>query len=692
MNARKCLIVVILLGFCSVPLVAWAGEMAGDETEAMASLLEMDLEQLTGLEVSLATGSLKPLRLAPAVASVITAEDIEKMGAATLDDVLQTVPGLYAAPSGFNIFSSIWSIRGVRTSNNPHVLLLINGVPLTQVIDGRRAQTYHMQVAMISRVEVVRGPGSAVHGADAFAGTVNVITKDGQEVDGTKAGLRYGSFETSDGWLQHGSTYGGWDIVGGLEGRKTAGDDERIVEQDRLGSGAPSLAPGPLDTRSQQVDAHLGFNKDNRWIARFYGVLLEDNAMGPGGTQTLNYDSFVDGRQLLADLSYHNNELVSDWDLSLQATYFYSYFDNDFQLFPAEYLNMRGNPIATTQTSSLEAVGLYHGVSSHLLRFAAGLKYSDVETDEYRNFPPGVTDPYGQMIHSQDSPYIYMKDQYRSLWHVSLQDEWSLIKGWELTAGLRYDDYSDFGATTNPRVALVWEARYDLTTKLMYGRAFRPPAFNEMYINYNPSVVGNSAITPETIDTYELAFDYQPARNLRTVVSVFYFEIDGLIELGGTPVAYDNRRDQKGHGFELEVQWQAFAELKLSGNLSNQRSEDMDTGEQTPDTPEWQAYLTGNWLFMPQWSLDGQVYLISTRHRAADDPREDIDDYEMVNLTIRRKNIFKHWDMALAVRNVFDQDIREPSPYDPAAPDGAYIPNDYPMEGRAVWAELRASF
>lgn len=95
---------------------------------------------------------------------------------------------------------------------------------------------------------------------------------------------------------------------------------------------------------------------------------------------------------------------------------------------------------------------------------------------------------------------------------------------------------------------------------------------------------------------------------------------------------------------------------------------------------------------MPEWSLNGQYYWVADRHRAKADPRNDIDDYDTINLTLRRKNIFDRCDMAIAVRNLFDEDIREPSPYDSSTVDGAYILNDYPMESRAIWAEVRVHF
>ncbi len=674
--------------------VSESGDVAEFSAMFGADLQEEDVYRADRLLVT-ATGSLKPVHLAPSVASVITAEDIEAMGATTLDEVLETVPGLHVSPSGLNIFSSIWSIRGMRTGNNPQVLLLINGLPLTRIIEGERLKTSNIPVAMISRVEVVRGPGSAVHGADAFSGTVNVITKDGHEVDGTKAGIRYGSFDTTDAWLQHGGTYGGWNLVAGVEMQKTQGDHKRIINQDGLGSGPPSLAPDELDTRAEQVDAHLGFNKEDRWVAGFYGHWHE-NRMGPGAVQVLNYDSLSDGNQLLFDIMYHNKELSKDWDVSIRGHYLYQELDGFFQFYPEEYLNAQGRPIGEENNGGLEAVGIYSGLPDHSLRFAAGFKYFDAETNEYKNLLLTIVPPsdwFGPMYSLRGTPDIFMEDQHRFLQYASFQDEWAFVRNWELTVGVRYDEYDDFGSTINPRLALVWEARSDLTAKILYGRAFRAPSFSEQYFQSNPVIHGNPDVNPEVMDSYELALDWQATQDLRIVPSVFYQEIDDLIQyVGPLPAVAENFATLKSHGCELDINWQVTRNFQVRGNLAYQRTENQETDEIMPDTPEWKVYADADWKFLPDWSINGQYFWIADRHRASGDPRPDIDNCSLVNLTLRRKNIAAHWDAALSLRNLFDEDIREPSPYDPTAPDGALIPDDYPMPGMAIWCEVRLHF
>lgn len=688
---------------CSPALTMAAGheQLSQEEQDARAmvemfpkdALSESDVYRADQLLIS-ATGSLKPVHLAPSVATVITAAQIEKMGATTLDEILETVPGLHVAPSGLNAFSSIWSIRGVRTNINPQVLLLLNGVGINSATNGGRVHRYNMPVSMISRVEVIRGPGSAIYGADAFAGTINVITKDGHEVDGTQTGIRYGSFETIDGWLQHGASYGSWNVVAGIEVRKTDGDDNRVISQDGLGSAPPSLAPGPLDTRREHVDLNLAVNKDDRWIGRFYGSWVNDTGMGPGAIQVLNNNgSTIKNNQYLLDLIYNNSDIIADLDLSLKGSHLYQKGDNYFQFYPSGMMNMLGNPIATMQTTGLELVGKYNSFTSHVLRSSLGVKYYKIETDQYKNFGPGVSDQFGALVSVKGTPYIFMENQDRTLWYLSLQDEWSLARGWALTAGVRYDDYNDIGSTTNPRLALVWETMPELTSKLMYGRAFRAPSFQEQHFQANPVITGNSNLAPETIDTYELAFDWQPTNNLRIVPSFFYYEIEGLIEfVGPLPSQAQNNGARKGQGLELEADWQVIDNLQLKANFSYQRSKNKETDELIADTPEVQFYTEANWAFLPEWNLNGQYIWIGDRHRASNDPRSDIDDYGLVNVTLRRKNIAKHWDVAMSVRNLFDEDAREPSPYDPAAPLGAQIPDDYPMEGRAFWAELRFHF
>jgi len=682
-----------------------------------------------------ATGSQKPVHLAPSVASVITADDIEKMGATTLDEALETVPGLHVSPSNKNQLDSIFSIRGIHTSLNPEVLVLVNGLPVSHAYSGSRPFSFQIPASMISRIEVVRGPGSAVHGADAFAGTINVITKDSHEIDGNRAGVRYGSFDRTDLWLQHGQTYNGWNLAMGVDYMKSNGDKDRIIDSDlqsALDSPPPagfgthaSLAPGALPTAFERVNGHVELAKDN-WTLRAWGWLLEDDQMGDGVTSTLAPGNNLDGKECVLDLNHSNKTLLADTTLTTRLNYSYLKVDPYFQLLPPGAMatigadgnllpplllvhgvalfpdGVIGHPTTVDKTIGIEEVIDYAGFNNHKWRGSVGYRQVKEATAEEKNFGPGVLDNSpspivvnGTLTDLTGTANIFMDDQVRRLGYISLQDEWAFARHLELTAGVRYDEYSDFGSTLNPRAALVWETLPELTTKLMYGSAFRPPSFTELYAKNNPSNLGNPDLQPETIDTYELAFDYQPTSKLRTVLSLFTYSIKDLIELvqdpGQTTLTAQNHKDQVGRGLELEAEWEALPTLHLKGNVAYQRSKDDKTDEVVPEAPELQFYANALWDFQSDWSLNGQYFWIGDRHRATADTRPDIGDYDLVNLTLRRKNIAKHWDAALAVRNIFNEDVREPTNYNPAAGIAA-IPNDYPMESRAIWGEVSCHF
>lgn len=659
-----------------------------EESTAMASLLQKGLAELVELEVSLSTGTPKSLKLAPSVATVITAQDIEDMGATTLDEILQTVPGLYVMPSATNIFSPNWVFRGVNTSVNPQVLLLIDGQPLRFIANGAKPFLLRMPVSMVSRVEIIRGPGSAMLGADAFAGAINIITKDSNDIAGSSIGVRGGSFGARDVWAQHGGSYNGWDVAVGAEYAKGDGDSSRIINQDALGSGPPSLAPGPIDTHYETFNSSLNVRKDKITL-RLNESWMIDNGIGSGINTLSGGKSKANNFVLMGSIGYLEKDLLMDFDLAATISGSYAKLENTFYFFPESYKKMIGKPGVRELNGGIEFTGDYHGFSAHRARLMLGMNNYNADTFQHKNYGKGVDVQFGDVVDITDTPYVYMTDQHRRLIYAGMQDEWMLSGNLELTAGVRYDDYSDFGSAVSPRLALVWHTTPELVSKLLYGRAFRPPSFGEMHNQNNPSVIGNPNLDPETTDTYEVAFDYRPNKALRMGLNLYEYRINGLIDYIADPApattrTAQNARDQKGRGFELETEWMATEALRLRANYSYQLAKDSLTDAVVPDIPASKFYANANWKFMPQWSLDGQYWRVMDRHRAVGDTRPAIKDYSLTNLTLRRKNIANHFDMALAVRNVFNNNVREPS--QPA------IPGDFPMESRSYWAEMKYTF
>ena len=719
-----------------VALAATGGSVNGATTgdEKMEEVREMfsspfqeeDYYRTDRLLLS-ATGTLKPIYRAPAVADVITAEDMENVGVKTLYEALELVNGLHVGVSTKNGMSPIISLRGIHTSINPQVLIMMNGIPISSLYTGTRA-FLHLPVASIARIEVVRGPGSAVYGADALAGTVNIITKDGKDLEGSVVGGGVGSFGTTQVWAQNGSTRGSFEYFLNAEYMKTNGDRDRVIDSDLqtvFDGGVPgaSMAPGAPDTSREVLNANFSATK-GKWAFNAWGI-TQNLGIGDGVTNNLSSTGKGEVNQYLLDLIYRDAQLVRDVDLNLRLYHMYYEQDAFLQIFPGGAIlpigadgninfsapvgmvlfpdGVYGEPVQRDRHTGIDLTMLYEGFTTHRLRLGTGAKDLREDTEEYKNFGPGTPLEGGAPPAVQDGTLyevtgldIYMTEQRRRLWYASIQDEWSFAKRWELTAGVRYDSYSDFGETINPRLALVWETRPDLVTKLLYGKAFRAPAANELYNRNNPSNLGNPNLKPETIQTGEFVLDYQPLRQLRMVFNTFYYEIKDLIELvpdpGESTLTSQNAKNQKGYGFELEADWEITPTLRLKAAYAYQRAKDKNSGEIVAEAPQQKFLLNPHWQFSPDWSLDTQLYMIADRPRATGDTRPEIKDYELVNLIVRKKEILGHWDLALKVRNVFGEDVREPCSYNPNVPQKSSIPNDYPMEGRGIYGEMQLRF
>ena len=156
------------------------------------------------------------------------------------------------------------------------------------------------------------------------------------------------------------------------------------------------------------------------------------------------------------------------------------------------------------------------------------------------------------MVDVSDTPFVFLTEDERRNTYAYIQDVWQFSNDWELTAGLRYDDYSDFGATTNPRLALVWSTSYELTTKFLYGEAFRAPSFAQTRAINNPLIQGNLELQPEQIKSYEVAFDYRPSYDLTLNLNFFHYNWTDIIQFipdfSGSSRTAQNAGEQTGKG------------------------------------------------------------------------------------------------------------------------------------------------
>jgi outer membrane receptor for ferrienterochelin and colicins len=684
--------------FCAFLTSVWIGAAAAQTTE------EEDLALAYGDKsmISIATGSPQPITRAPAVATVITARDIAAMGATDLDQALESVPGLHVSMSSVAL-NPIYEFRGIATKYNQQVLMLVNGIPITNVLWGERGQIWGgMPLENVGRIEVIRGPGSALYGADAFSGVINIITKTAADINGTEYGLRAGSFNSRDGWAQYGGKLGAFDAAfylgaGRTDGQKGIMQNDAQSAWDGIFATNASLAPGPINAERKGIDARADLSHE-AWRFRA-GYQKRDLGMGAGVAGSLDPNSRGHSSRLYLDLSYEKANWAQNLDLSGVVGYYdikEKPGDPAYTLFPAGAFGgafpngMIGNPGHSERHTHASISAFYTRFEQHRIRIGTGYRMEDMyDIQEAKNFDATFTPLPGGLTDVSGNPaLVYMIPHRRNVSYAFAQDEWSFAKDWALTAGVRQDRYSDFGATTNPRLALVWDAAYNVVVKAIHGTAFRAPSFAELYAINNPVATGNANLKPETITTDELAFAWQPVARLQNNLNFFRYRMRNII-LPATP--YQNTGDQVGRGFEFESTLDVASNVRLTGNFSLQHSIDQASGQDAGMAPHRRLFARAEWRFAPLWQVSTKANYVADRMREPGDTRAKIPDYTLVDLTLRRESFAGNWDMRATVTNLFDRDAKEPTfkSVGTTVPGNPITLSDLPLPGRAFYLQFQ---
>lgn len=648
---------------------------AQPEDEEIRQLMAMSLEELMTTTVTISTNTKQTLSKAPGVVSVITSDDIKATGTTNLMEILQSVPGIYVKANLFG-FKPLISFRGASGTN---VLLMINGAPAKDLVWSPGIFWKGMPADMIERIEIIRGPGSALYGSDASAGVINVITRTAGTIDYSEAGMRLGSFDTGNVWLQHGMRWNGFEIALMADVSRTDGHSPFIRR-------AYGNSSGQADYGYESQDWHLSVARGN-WRMLLDHARHDDVAIGLTGGAVLDPETRANDSLSSLALLYADPEFADDWALNGEFRYRdmqYSSGNGYFEGIPA-YANLKQESSAERRLN-FEISAMYSGVRDHRLRFGGGY----VEHDLYAFTQ--VLDGVSKVIDNGDTytflptavvPVTSTAPHRRKNRYVFLQDIWSFSQDWELTAGVRYDHYSDFGSTLNPRLALVWQTTNQVTTKLMYGRAFRAPSYLERYVTTaaNPP---NPELSPERSKTLELSFAWRATRDLRLGANIYRFERRDVIA-PNPPVSgqFDNLDRFVTRGIELEAQWQALSNLRLAGNLSTMKNGDTASPLRDLAIPRTQAYLRADWAFRPKWNWNLQTNWFGARPLPAGDLRASQSPYMLTDTTIRYYH-GSDWEFSASIRNLFDEEAVDYS--------STRLWYNLPLPRRSAFVEARYKF
>ena len=690
--------------------ILWCQAALGAESQLLSNtsgqpllqeIDELNIEKLQS-EISIASGQAQSVEEAPGIVSVIKAETISRMGARTLQDVLETVPGFEVLTD--NLGRSRLVVRGLTATGGESVLILFNGNRLNETITGgATAINLDIPVDNLERVEIIRGPGSALFGANAFAGVINLIPYTAERFDGIRRSDAGGTFATQKHNILASQTYGDFQVSAFFQYGDTNGSGEIVPEDAQSAQDAAqaaffpptSRAPGETDEERRSVDAnvHLAY-KDFALTGRF----KDERSGGYIGAGNRLSDSRLENRQLNFDVRYRY-ALGSTG--SVAATFNFAQHKSRqlLELLPPgtirNFVRFDDGFVVDfdvkTRRFGGQVVLDYEGTPHH--HFTFGISFSNESTFDLQaqgNFSIGGRGGFTPQDSFQPLPFSLIRNSSRDILSVWLQDIWSPLPTLDVTLGARYDHFSDFGDTVDPRVGIVWRFAKPFYLKLLYGSAFRAPTFTELNFAATglPELpfIGNPDLDSSTLQTFEAALGYTHPR-VRISVNYFLTLVRDFIRPLGVlvePPTFTNSLDIDIQGVEVDVRANVYNHT-LFMNYTFQHPTDKTTGDRLPDVPSHLANLGVSLGIGPYVRFTPTLLIRGSRPRVEMDPRSEAPAYALVNASLLVRNIFRTLEISGTVHNLFDTSYEDPAPI-------STVPGDYPRSGRSVLIKLTYQF
>jgi outer membrane receptor protein involved in Fe transport len=632
--------------------------------------------------LTIASRRAEPVKQAPAVAQVITEEDLERKGVRTLGEALSMLPGFY-------ISSREWGtqpyLRGISNS----ILFLYDSVPLTS--DNTKTVNpldEELSLYPIERIEVIRGPGSVLWGPDAFAGIVNIVPKRGRDVDGLELNLREGTpNHETDVNLNWGKNAGPWEAFLSISATKLKprqdeynlvkikGDDSRpVLCSERLGY-------SDVDN-SKYAEAILNFSWQDwlhisgRWsdTERPYVLLGEPETdlswagerESPFRFVRIEMERLMDHSDLRLnayynELDYEEEEIDLSWDTKSHVSYGEILYDRELW-----------------DNKSL---------------FTAGFSY------RYNRITDAIVkrDYFPDYVKCENIffiPSVQQEDFNTSLWSIfgQVRHHWKHSDVW---LGLRLDDHSEYSQTISHNMGISWFPRPSWYLKLLYGTAYRTP--------YNQELIGLKDLDPEQIQNLSMNFTWHPSASFSFSSTIFWNKIRHHIQ--EEPYgSFSKPGSEDIYGGEFDISLQLFRSLRFWGNATF-LSQDGDKEEYNVVTPDiiirpdgtkevyyryysWDVpFDTGPenlfnigllWGPLDRLDLSARLQYADSRtyYYKKGDLRYSTSPTWIFDTTVTARDVlFQNLDIQLALKNVFNKHYKVSGTYSPieAAPFEAYL-------------------
>lgn len=632
-----------------------------------ADLGSLTLEELMQVDTVVTAGRHEQtVRQAAASVSVVTSDEIDLMGYRNLADLIRNQRSFFLHTDGLNWFVGV---RGFLRPGewNARLLMLVDGRPTRENIYGQThfEQDFPLPIEAYKRVEIVRGPASALYGTNAVFGVVNAITKDGADVDGAYVRVQGGMHDTARVLAMYGlKTRDGLDLLAGASGFTTQGEDS--IHYD--GVTDPQMNFGTIE----------GFDGERTFsgfVKAKYGdvTLMVNHADRDRENRSATYSAsfFSPGvmRELRTDVTLTlDHEISATQRLHAMVYYGRYFYDQD--------LGYAIDPSVGPQTYSYfsEADDDWLGQEIHYdwqvtpkLRLLVGAEATEALSTRQHDH-----DDFGFDIDVRRSYYS---------WGTFGEASWQVFDRLTLVAGGRYDYVNDVGGQVSPRAAAIVNLTSADTLKLLYGRAFRAPNLFERAYETPNAYAANPGLKSEVVDTYELIWEREFKSGWRTSVGGFLWRMSDsmnqvTLDDGRLQTQNDGTVEARGVELELSRRWESGGSLRTYATYT--RTEDA-AGDRLQFSPEWTAGVA---MTVP---VIGRHTFLSIDSQAVGPMRGDVGDstdpsfVTNVVLTSRRFLGVEHLELQAGVYNLFSQDARLPS-------EGGYVH----VQPSLNWPEPRA--
>lgn len=617
---------------------AWAGIDA----------IEMSLEDLTQVRIVSAPKFAEDPDQIPSAASILTAEDIRTYGWRTLGDALRSL-------QGFNVTEdhtySYAGLRGIAQPGDyrPRMQILLDGISANDNIftSVPLDSAFPLDIGLVERIEIIRGPSASVYGGDAMFGVINVVTRGAQGASGAEVALGAGSGTARK--LR--ATWSG-----------QIGNAEALLSATTFRSGGRNLNFDDLG--GMQVHG-VGAEDGKQLFAKVRGADWRLTLIHSDRDRTVtngSYATIPDDRSHVESDGYTLLDLAKEWRLDahnvLHQRLYAGQYDYD-GVYPYDSYLPPDPPLV----HNVDRIrGNWWGFDNRLVntawnghRLTFGFEYRANVRQDMRNYDRGL----GCLDAGTTTPCLDdRRHGHQFTWLA--QDEIRLDPANLVTAGLRYDHLSQFGGFWSPRLGLVHDAGNLGLVKLLYGSAYRVPSVYELYYNLLSFPYGNTALQPERMDSFEFTWEKRFGNSGRLSATVYHFINRHMVSTDPAGTAFNSTPVKAtGAEFEYERRWHGGTQLRAGysvqhsadaiGRLDNSPRQMVKLNFAMPvGLPSLTAGLEGQWI----------------SRRLANYGTQAVPAYLLANLNLRYRPAGSSWEAGLGIYNLFDRRY-----FDPVTPD-----------------------